>query len=157
MKTKLAIALVLFISAIASAMPAQAHIFRRFAARGGAYGGYDGQASSTEAVPDNASAGGTAAPAGGAQMPSVGGYMGPYYDVAWGMPLTIVVPPTARTQTDYSWGVPSTRISTIDSQFRYQSPAPSSAYGMGQYPPAPPQPSDTQQVGDYYGKAPGKY
>jgi hypothetical protein len=174
MKTKLAIALVLFISAIASALPAQAHIFGRFRGyRSGGYGASDGQATTTETTSANGTvangtvangtaangtvANGTAVPAGGTQMPGVGGYMGPYYDVAWGMPLTVVVPPTARTQTDYSWGVPSVRVSPITSQFQYQAQAPSSAYRMGQYPPAPPQPSDTQQIGDYYSKAPGKY
>ena len=143
MKTKLTIVSVIFVAAIASALPAQAHIFHRFAGCPTcAYGSYDGQASTND---------GTAA--NGGSMP--GGYSGVYYDVAWGMPMTLVVPPTARTQTDYSWGVPSVRISPITSQFQYQSPAPSSSYQMGQYPAAPPQPSDTQQIGDYYGRAPG--
>ncbi len=153
MKTRLAIALLFFASAIASALPAQAHIFGRIRGyRGGGYGASDGQATTTE----TASADGAAVSAGGTQMPGLGGYMGPYYNVAWGMPLTVVVPPTARSQTDYSWGVPSVRVSPITSQFQYQSPPPSSSYQMGQYPPAPPQPSDTQQIGDYYGRAPGR-
>ena len=148
MKSKLAIALVFFVSAVASALPAEAHIFRRFAGfRGGASGAYDGQPNSAEATPDEGSSSG-----GGAGQT---GWHGGYYDVAWGMPMALVVPPTARTQSDYSWGVPSTRISPIDAQFQFQSQGPSSSYRMGQYPPAPPQPSDTQQMGDYYVRAPG--
>jgi hypothetical protein len=164
MKTRLAIALLFFASAIASALPADAHIFGRLRGyRGGGYGASDGQATTTEttstngSVANGAASDGTAVPAGGTQMPGIGGYMGPYYDVAWGMPLTVVVPPTVHSQTDYSWGVPSVRVSPITPQFQYQAQAPSSAYRMGQYPPAPPQPSDTQQIGDYYSKAPGKY
>ncbi len=150
MKTKLAITLLLFISAIASALPAEAHIFHRFGGfRGGSYGAYDGQASSTEATSGDASMSEGVAGQGG-------GWHGGYYDVAWGMPMALVVPPTARWQTDYSWGVPSVRISPIDSQFQYQSTGPSSSYRMGQYPPAPAQPSDTQQMGDYHLRAPGR-
>ena len=144
MKTKLAIALVTFLAAIATALPARAHIFHRFAGCPTcANGSYDGQASADDGSAVN-----------GAGMP--GGYSGVYYDVAWGMPMALVVPPTARWQTDYSWGVPSVRTSSIDAQFQYQSAGPSSSYRMGQYPPAPAQPSDTQQMGDYYGRAPGR-
>jgi hypothetical protein len=150
MKTKLALVVAIFTSTfLAAALPAEAHLFRRFAGyQGGSYGSYDGQAS----VSDGTTGGGTS----GIPLPGPGGYQGVYYDVAWGMPLAIVVPPNARTQTDYSWGVPSTRISPIDSQFQFQYPAPASSYRMGQYPPAPPQPSDTQQIGDYYIRAPGR-
>jgi hypothetical protein len=143
MRTKLAIAVVLFISAIVPALPAQAHIFHRFAAcRGCAYGSNDGQSSSGE---------GAAGESGAWQT----GWHGGYYDVAWGMPMALVVPPTARWQTDYSWGVPSMRMSPINANFQYQNPGPSSSYKMGQYPPALAQPSDTQQMGDYHVRGPG--
>ena len=32
-----------------------------------------------------------------------------YYEPAWGMPLAVVVPPTARWQSNYSWGVGGSR------------------------------------------------
>jgi hypothetical protein len=139
MKTKLALVLAICTSTfLAAALPAEAHIFRRFAGQGYVYSG------------QSTSGDGTAT----AGLAGVGGYQGLYYDVAWGMPLAVLVPPTARSQTDYSWGVPSVRISPIDSQFQYQYPGPSSSYRMGQFPPAPPQPSDTHQMGNYSVRGP---
>ena len=47
-----------------------------------------------------------------------GSWEGGYYDAAWGMPMAVVVPPTARWQTDYAWvraargSRGSTRVST---------------------------------------------
>ena len=83
-----------------------------------------------------------------------GGWQGGYYDVAWGMPLAVLVPPTARWQTDYSWGAGGTRISPINPGFQRQYPGPESAYRMGAYLPAPVQPSDTRQMGDYNVRGP---
>jgi hypothetical protein len=86
--------------------------------------------------------------------PAAGGWQDGYYDPMWGMPLAVLVPPTARWQTDYAWGPGGTRISPINAHFRPQSTGPASAYRMGDYLPAPPQPSDTRQFGDYYVRGP---
>jgi len=86
--------------------------------------------------------------------PAGGGWQDGYYDVAWGMPLAVLVPPTARWQTDYSWGPGGTRVTHINSRFRPMSSGPESSYQMGGYLPAPPQPSDTRQMGDYYVRGP---
>ena len=80
-----------------------------------------------------------------------------YYDTAWGMPLAVLVPPNARWQTNYSWGVGGTRIAPIGSHFRYEYPGPESAYRQGSYLPAPSQPSDTRQMGDYYVRGPRQW
>lgn len=71
-----------------------------------------------------------------------------YYDPMWGMPVPLVVPPTAEMQTNWGWGVGNTRITPLFHQFRPGFP--------GTYPhdprllrPAPPQPTDTLQMGDY--------
>ena len=86
--------------------------------------------------------------------PAGGGWEDGYYDPAWGMPLAVLVPPTARWQTDYSWGAGSSRISHVNSRFRPVYPGPESSYRMGDYLPAPPQPSDTRQMGDYNVRGP---
>lgn len=83
-----------------------------------------------------------------------GSWEGGYYDAAWGMPMAVVVPPTARWQTDYAWGAGGTRISRINARFHYGYPGPESVYRRGNYLPAPPQPSDTRQMGDYYVRGP---
>lgn len=83
-----------------------------------------------------------------------GGWQGGYYDVAWGMPLAVLVPPTARWQTNYAWGAGGTSISHIGPRFQYETSGPASAYRMGAYLPAPPQPSSTLQMGDYYVRGP---
>jgi hypothetical protein len=83
-----------------------------------------------------------------------GSWEGGYYDAAWGMPLAVIVPPTARWQTDYAWGAGGTRLSRINARFHYEYPGPESGYRQGNYLPAPPQPSDTRQMGDYYVRGP---
>ena len=70
-------------------------------------------------------------------------------------PVALVVPPTAEFQTNYSWGVPASRISPIDAQFsrRYPDQAPESSARNGfcrhRY-----SPSDTNQFGVYYVRGP---
>jgi hypothetical protein len=86
--------------------------------------------------------------------PAAGGWQDGYYDPAWGMPLAVLVPPTARWQTDYSSTVGSARISHINSRFRPEYPGPQSTYRQGDYLSAPPQPYDTRQMGDYYVRGP---
>ena len=42
---------------------------------------------------------------------------GDYYDVAWGVPVAMVVPPTAEKQAHLGWGVGATRVTPIEHQF----------------------------------------
>lgn len=70
----------------------------------------------------------------------------------YGQPAVLVVPPTANLQTNYGWGVASSRISRIDHQFQRNFPG----YGTfgGPFRPTPIWPSDTSQFGVYYVRGP---
>jgi hypothetical protein len=70
----------------------------------------------------------------------------------FGAPTALVVPPTAQLQTNYGWGVSSSRISRIDHQFQRNYPG----YGQfgGPFRPTPVWPSDTTQFGVYPVRAP---
>ena len=70
----------------------------------------------------------------------------------YGAPTALVVPPTAQLQTNYGWGVASSRISRIDHQFQRNFPG----YGQfgGPFRPTPLWPSDTTQFGIYPVRAP---
>jgi hypothetical protein len=70
----------------------------------------------------------------------------------FGAPTALVVPPTAQLQTNYGWGVASSRISRIDHQFQRNFPG----YGQfgGPYRSTPLWPSDTTQFGIYPVRAP---
>jgi hypothetical protein len=72
-----------------------------------------------------------------------------WYDPAEGRPIALVVPPTAEFQTQYSWGVPSSRVAPIYHQFRRPYPGPGGVAGggAGGFLPTPNQPSDTVQFG----------
>jgi hypothetical protein len=65
----------------------------------------------------------------------------------YGQPVALLVPPTAQLQTNYGWGVASSRISRIDHQFGRNFPG----YGQfgGPYRPTPVWPSDTVEFGVY--------
>jgi hypothetical protein len=76
-----------------------------------------------------------------------------YYDVAWGMPVALVVPPTAENQTHWGWGVGNTRVTPIWHQFHRNWPGPG-YYDRRGFLPKPPQPSDTDQFGTYYVRGP---
>jgi hypothetical protein len=70
----------------------------------------------------------------------------------FGAPTALVVPPTAQLQTNYGWGVASSRISRIDHQFQRNFPG----YGTfgGPFRPTPVWPSDTTEFGIYPVRAP---
>ena len=89
------------------------------------------------------------------RYPSQPGYTwhGGYYNVAWGTPVALVVPPTARSHVDWGWGVGSTRVSPIYSQFQRSWPGPAS-YDPRGFRPTPRWPSDTSQFGIYYVRGP---
>jgi hypothetical protein len=75
---------------------------------------------------------------------------GRQYNVQYGQPIALVVPPTAELTTDYSWGSVSSRMTRNDHQF--QRPWPNgywSPYSYGGYLPTPAWPSDTRQFGIY--------
>ena len=80
---------------------------------------------------------------------------GRYYNVQYGQPIALVVPPTAELATDYGWGAVSSRMTRIDHQFQrpwpgfYQPP-----YGPYGFLPAAAWPSDTRQFGTYYVRGP---
>lgn len=71
-----------------------------------------------------------------------------WYDPWEGRPIALVVPPTAEFETQYSWGVPSSRVMPIYHQFRRPYPGPGAVSGGGGgFLPKPNQPSDTVQFG----------
>jgi hypothetical protein len=65
----------------------------------------------------------------------------------YGQPTALVVPPTAQLQTNWGWGVASSRISRIDHQFQRNYPG--NAMFGGPFRPTPVWPSDTTQFGIY--------
>jgi hypothetical protein len=77
----------------------------------------------------------------------------------YGVPTALVVPPTANLQTNYGWGVASSRMSRIDHQFQRNYPGGGIggiggvAFG-GPFRPTPVWPSDTTQFGVYYVRGP---
>ena len=70
----------------------------------------------------------------------------------FGAPTALLVPPTAQLQTNYGWGVASSRISRIDHQFQRNYPG-CGQFG-GPFRPTPLWPSDTTQFGIYPVRAP---
>lgn len=92
------------------------------------------------------------------------GYMRPIRRAQWynwnrnyaytdyGQPTALVVPPTANLQTNWGWGVASSRISRIDHQFQRNYPG-CGQFG-GPFRPTPVWPSDTVQFGVYYIRGP---
>ncbi len=69
----------------------------------------------------------------------------------YGVPTSLVVPPTAQLQTNYSWGAPSMRVSRIDHQFTRNYAGPGSP---GPWAYTPHHPADTAQFGVYYVRGP---
>jgi hypothetical protein len=82
-----------------------------------------------------------------------------WYDPAEGRPIALVVPPTAEFQTQYSWGVPSSRVAPIYHQFRRPYPGPGAVGGSGGggFLPTPNIPSDTVQFGVSAVRGPWSY
>lgn len=77
---------------------------------------------------------------------------GRHYNVQYGMPVSIVVPPTAELTTDYGWGSVSSRMTRIDHQF--QRPWPNGRWTPYGFLPTPGYPSDTRQFGYYFIRGP---
>ena len=80
------------------------------------------------------------------------GWHGDYYNTAWGTPVAVVVPPTARRYTTWGIGVGDTRITRVPAQFEPGYPAPATP---GQrLLPAPAWPENTDQFGTHYIRGP---
>lgn len=79
---------------------------------------------------------------------------GPYYHTEWGMPVALVVPPTAERQVHWGWGIGNTRITPIWSQYSLGYPVPPAPFGPAAIYPTPPQPTDLDQFGVYYIRGP---
>jgi hypothetical protein len=77
---------------------------------------------------------------------------GPYYDTEYGAPVAVLLPPTVKMQSSYSWGVAQTERYPVWPQFKrpYANPI---GGGMSLR-PTPLWPSHTDQFGDYYIRAP---
>ena len=75
-----------------------------------------------------------------------------YAHTNYGTPISLVVPPTAQLQTNWSWGAPSMRVSRIDHQFTRNYPGTGGYQGPWAYTPHWPQ--DTAQFGVNYVRAP---
>jgi hypothetical protein len=78
----------------------------------------------------------------------------PYAHTAYGAPVSLVVPPTATLQTNWGWGVGSSRIERLDHQFNRNYPGACASGFGGQYRSTPIWPSDTTQFGVYNVRAP---
>lgn len=79
---------------------------------------------------------------------------GSYYHPAYGGPVALVVPPTAGRQADYHWGVAGYRTTPIYHQFRRGYPGVMVGGAPVYARPTPLWPSDTNQFGVYYVRAP---
>lgn len=77
---------------------------------------------------------------------------GNYAHSAFGQPVALVVPPTANLQTNWGWGVGSSRISRIDHQFGRNYPGPG-PFGSG-FMMTPRWPHDTTNFGVYSVRGP---
>jgi hypothetical protein len=77
---------------------------------------------------------------------------GRYAHALYGQPLAMVVPPTANLQTNWGWGVASSRVSRLDHQVQRNFPG-LGVFG-GPFRRTPAWPSDTTQFGVYYVRGP---
>ncbi|TWT90932.1 hypothetical protein Mal64_13310 [Pseudobythopirellula maris] len=77
---------------------------------------------------------------------------GNYAHTQYGQPVAMVVPPTAQLQTNWGWGVGSSRVSRADHQFGRNYPG--AIGGGGGYRTTPVWPQDTMQFGVYNVRGP---
>ncbi|MCS7236827.1 MAG: hypothetical protein NZ899_00985 [Thermoguttaceae bacterium] len=71
-----------------------------------------------------------------------------YYHPAWGLPVAVVVPPTARFEAKYSWGVGGSQSVLIRHQFSRNYPGPGQILRQRLL-AAPRWPTHTDQLGVY--------
>lgn len=80
---------------------------------------------------------------------------GAYYHTSTGLPVSLVVPPTAHMQTQWGWGVGSTQSIPIYHQYgRSFDPGYGAGGVLAPFLPTPVHPSHTDQFGIYYNRAP---
>lgn len=75
-----------------------------------------------------------------------------YAHIEYGQPVALVVPPTVNMQTQWGWGVSSSRVSRLDHQFGRPYPGPG-PHG-GPFHTQPLWPQDTTQFGVYHVRGP---
>jgi hypothetical protein len=80
-----------------------------------------------------------------------------YYHTGWGVPVALMVPPTARMQTRWSWGV--AQATTVPIYHQFERPYPTAVVAGEGVPgvaslPTPRWPSHTDQFGVYYVRGP---
>lgn len=76
----------------------------------------------------------------------------PYAHTAYGQTISLVVPPTATLQTNWGWGVGSSRLQRLDHQVQRNYPGPGPFGGATRTTPI--WPSDTTQFGVYHVRGP---
>ncbi len=78
-----------------------------------------------------------------------------YNHTATGMPVALIVPPTAHMQSNWGWGVAQNTMTPIYPQFRRSYPGAQSESSRGnQRMPTPNVPSNTDQFGVNYIRGP---
>lgn len=88
------------------------------------------------------------------QRAQVYNWHGRYAHSSYGQPVALVVPPTANLQTNWGWGVGSSRISRIDHQFGRNYPGYGPFGGGAAFSTLPRWPHDTTNHGVYYVRGP---
>ncbi len=77
-----------------------------------------------------------------------------YYHTATGLPVALIVPPTAHMQTRWGWGVAQNTMTPIHHQFRRSYPGAGAGGASGMFSPTPNVPSHTDQFGVNYIRGP---
>ena len=78
---------------------------------------------------------------------------GQYYNPVYGLPIAIVVPPNANTMRSQGWGVASSQMMPLHSQYRTAYPGAVTGT-ITRFHSRPAHPSNTQQFGYYYVRGP---
>ncbi|NIL98218.1 MAG: hypothetical protein GTO53_10295 [Planctomycetales bacterium] len=77
-----------------------------------------------------------------------------YYNMQWGTPVALLVPPTAERSYNMGWGVGNTRLTRNWHQFQRPYPGNGTEGTQRSFQATPPWPSDTSQFGVYYVRGP---
>lgn len=93
-----------------------------------------------------------------AQRAAVSSWHAGYYHTAWGQPVALMVSPTVRMHTRWSWGVAQSTMHPLYHQYERPYPGPVAGDGTGATTlpllPTPRWPSHTDQFGVYYVRGP---
>lgn len=77
-----------------------------------------------------------------------------YYNMQWGTPVALAIPPTAERSFNMGWGVGNTRLTRNWHQFGRPYPGDGAGAIGRSFQATPPWPSDTSQFGVYYVRGP---